>query len=75
MNRNTLTTVMALSVGDRFYKLTDRNKMVLMKVDAPVKKTEYRTYRHFCKSDSDRWPVAINGDTKVVFLRHQNEKV
>ncbi|WP_346237745.1 hypothetical protein ABDK00_001545 [Niabella insulamsoli] len=74
MERNTITTVDKLQLGDRFYKANDKNKTVLTKVESEIKVTIYRTYRHFAKTDKEKFPQPINANTRVVFLRNENQK-
>lgn len=72
MERFKNTTVSRLQPGDRFYKLSDRNKTVLEMVQGEVKRTLYRTYGFWCKGP-DGEIQAVMGNTKVVFLRHADE--
>jgi hypothetical protein len=82
MNRNNVTTVDKLVIGDRFYRCNDKHKEVLELVEMPAKRTYYRTYRHFfitastlenIRNDAERikrMAKPINGTTAVVFLRN-----
>lgn len=73
MERNKVTRMHDLQIGDRFYKLSDPQKKVWQKVSAPVKKTNYRTYKHFAREaglpDKEIFTHAVMGQTIVVFLR------
>lgn len=81
MNRNDVTTVDKLVIGDRFYRSNDKNKEVLELVEMPAKRTYYRTYRYFfitaasadkIRHNADligRIAKPINGTTSIVFLR------
>lgn len=80
MNKNTLTTVDKLQIGDRFYFANDRNRVVWEKVQHEIKSTHYRTYHHFCLlgtyADRVSDPVmrknnskGLQPETKVVYLR------
>lgn len=80
MKRNDLVTVVELKIGDRFYKATDKKKTVFEMVVGEKKQNHFRTYKYFCcEADliernpimKDRSYKAINKDTQVVFLRHQ----
>ncbi len=70
MERNTKTLIKELQIGDRFYKCRDKNKIVFEKVYEPFKRTNYRTYANFAKTDVQLRGVPMNGDTEVIFLRH-----
>ncbi len=82
MERNELTTVQKLTLGDRFYKVSDKNKIVFQMVPHEVKKTHFQTYKYFCCEASvidnknnkhkERNFKAINKETPVVFLRHKD---
>ena len=85
MKRNELTTAERLKIGDRFYKLADKQKKVFEKVDCDVKTTQYRTYKHFCIeasilessthwSHKKRYVVGISSDTQVVYLRSNSNQ-
>lgn len=69
MERNTITKINALKVGDRFYKLHDRKKTVWTKTDHAPKKTNYYTYTNFANTDDKMYPEPFKHDTQVVFLR------
>ncbi len=73
MEPKTATIARNLKVGDRFYKAKDRNKSVLEMVPHETKKTIYQTYKFWCQGDYDKHPTPINGDTPVIFLRHNTE--
>ena len=75
MERMTLTTIVQLHKGDRFYLKTDRKKEVWEKVDYPEIKTPYQTYTNFAITDTmlqmrHPEPKAFKEDTAVIFLRH-----
>ena len=73
MERNTPTTVNKLKTGDRFYKAKDSKKQVLQMIDHQAKETLHYTYHYWCKTDNDRHPQAIKGDTNVIFLRNATD--
>lgn len=70
MERNTMTTVDKLRIGDRFYRASDKNKTMWTKVEAPVKKTFFQTYRHHARKDGDKYAIDVRSDLQVVFMRH-----
>ncbi len=77
MERNTVTTIDQLQVGDRFYKANDKNKRMFQKVKAGSNgekyvRTRYKTYSHFAKADKELHPVMIERTTAVVFIRNAN---
>lgn len=72
MERNTVTTIDQLRVGDRFYKQSDRKKIVWEKVFHATKKTHFMTYRFFAKQDGMLYPEPIKKSTQLIFLRHTN---
>ncbi|WP_149913515.1 hypothetical protein [Sphingobacterium cavernae] len=80
MKRNEVTTVDKLQIGDRFYFLNDKNKVVWEKVDFAVKTAHYRTYSHFALlgTYADRVKDSVmrknnskgmQPDTRIVFLK------
>lgn len=85
MERNTVTYINKLKVGDRFYRAGDKDRLVLEKVDHKVKRTNYQTYSHWAipASIADRfrpdgeqlerqislWGRALRAETQVVYLR------
>lgn len=80
MERNERTTASALSVGDRFYKLSDNGKQVYQIVSPPVYVSNKTSSKVYCVNAAlvdkrmapDRlknYAMAINGATSVVFLR------
>lgn len=85
MNRNELTSVELLKTGDRFYKASDKNKLVFVIVEGERKQTHFRTYKYFAcpasivdhqglkQVQKERSYKAVNKDTQVVFLRHAEE--
>lgn len=73
MERNTITTAGQLKIGDRFYRVNDKKKIVWEKVPSDIKITHFQTYKHFASTPGMKFPQAINKDTKVVFLRHKDK--
>lgn len=73
MERNKLTTVDQLQIGDRFYKAGDQKKKVWTKVHNQAKVTNYQTYNHWGVPDGEKWPQALKGNSPVVFLRSATE--
>lgn len=71
MERNTTTTISHLQIGDRFYKISDRNKSVWTKVEGKVVITKYQTYKHWAIKDGERHADMFKSDTAVIFLRSQ----
>jgi hypothetical protein len=71
MERNTKTTMYHLQIGDRFYKVNDKKKIVYTKVESETKRTHFQTYKHFALKDGERFPDAIKSTTEVIFLRHK----
>ena len=69
MERNEITEIKNLLLGDRFYKLKDKGKTVFEKVDAKAKTTQYQTYSHFAKVSGEKFPQSFKSETAVVFLR------
>lgn len=72
MERNTLTTIDKLNVGDRFYKVKDKNKTVWEKVAHEIKQTNYQTYSQFATKGKDPHTYAFRKDAQVIFLRSKN---
>lgn len=73
MERNTLTTVKKLTIGDRFYKAGDKNKTLHTVVESTPLKTFFTTYKYFAIRDSDKLKVAFKPDTQVIFIRNINQ--
>lgn len=83
MERNSVTTISKLKLGDRFYKAGDKNKKVLEKFDHAVKQTRFQTYSHFAVPASvidtlkpghevlSSYIMAMKSDTELIFLRHK----
>lgn len=69
MERNTVTILSKLQIGDRFYKTADPKRKVYTKVEGEVVKTYFQTYKHYGKADNERFPVMMKGNTSVIFLR------
>lgn len=81
MERNTVTTVYSLKIGDRFYRAGDKNKTVLVKVEHKFKQTNFQTYKHWVlpasihdrTSTNDntiaKFATAIKSETSVIYLR------
>lgn len=74
MEAKTVTTINRLFIGDRFYKLSDAKKIVYERVKSDLKKTKYRTYGFWAKSDTSNEVKVFDGKTRVMFLR-TNEPV
>ena len=70
--KNEITTIAKLSIGDRFYFLNDKKKIVHTKVEHEKIQTHYQTYKHFALQDGKRIPDMKKADTQVVFLRSTN---
>jgi hypothetical protein len=73
MERNTLTSMGQLKIGDRFYLKSDRKKTVWEKVESEVKVTNYQTYKHFAQLPGMNYPQPMNRNTVVIFLRHKED--
>lgn len=73
MERNTVTTVDKLNLGDRFYCLSDKKKQPYTVVESKYKITKYQTYKHRALKDGERHPVFLNATKQVVFLRSTNK--
>jgi hypothetical protein len=84
MKKNEVTTVDKLQIGDRFYFLNDKNKVVWEKIEHEVKTTKYRTYNHFALLGSyadivkDRIKRRNNSkgmqpNTRVVYLKSKED--
>lgn len=82
MERNTVTNIARLQIGDRFYKANDKHKIVFEKVEHETKKTAYQTYKHwaveakYCRGtltadQIEMYAKPINSATEVIFLRHK----
>lgn len=71
MDRGTLTSIMELKAGDRFYRAKDKKKHVFTMIEHEKKVTYYRTYRFWAQQDGFLHPQSFNGTTEVVFLRHK----
>ncbi|MDM8176866.1 hypothetical protein QT327_21365 [Olivibacter sp. 47] len=81
MQRNEMTTMEKLSLGDRFYFANDKKRLVWQKVEHETTQTKYRTYKHFallasvvdnpCMKEEYKKNLtkAVNKDTAIVFLR------
>jgi hypothetical protein len=74
MERNTATTVSKLQVGDRFYKKSDKQRLVWEMVAGQMKATHFRHYHYWAQMDNMIRPQALDGKTPVVFLRHNDIK-
>lgn len=86
MKKNEVTTADNLQIGDRFYFLNDKNKVVWEMVEHEKKVTNYQTYSNWCipasVSDgrgSETFKAAyvkpIRKETKVVYLRSKEVAV
>lgn len=74
MERNTLTTIENLKVGDRFYAYSDNKETVLEIVKTiessdPLKKAP----KHQAIRPGIGFKINIAAGTDVVFLRHVNQ--
>jgi hypothetical protein len=88
MERMTATTISELKAGDRFYKISDKKRETLVKIEHKPKWTKYRTYKHFAfpaaiydaqrgiitEAMMDHFVKPMAYDTKVVFLRAAQTK-
>ena len=76
MDRNTPTTVDQLQTGDRFFKAADKKREMwtMLPVLVKPKKTFYKTYKYQANKDGAPHPDYMNGNTKVIFIRHAEEK-
>lgn len=70
MERNTITTIDKLLIGDRFYKKTDRTKTVYTKVSVKPMANKYRVLTYGALKDGERHPNHMSTDTLLVFLRN-----
>jgi hypothetical protein len=86
MERNTVTTIVDLKEGDRFYKQNDKHKKVLVAISHKVKRTMWQTYHYWCIPASiydrkpkqeviERYATPVKGNTPVIFLRHTESPV
>ena len=79
MERNTITTMRELQIGDRFYKASNKKKTVYERVEHETTKTKYQTYQYWAvegcfqltTTSIERFAKAFTGSTEVVFLRHK----
>lgn len=62
MERNTVTTIDKLEIGDRFYKVGDKKKDVYTKVGITT-----------MQKDGERYPMFLNPARQIVFIRHKTE--
>lgn len=69
MERNTLTTIDKLQVGDRFYKANDKKKEVWEVVEHETKQTHFQTYRFWATNGKLKYPEPVKKNTVLVFLR------
>ncbi|MFD2961342.1 MULTISPECIES: hypothetical protein [Olivibacter] len=81
MQRNEVSTMEKLTLGDRFYFANDKKRLVWQKVEHAATQTKYRTYKHFallasvvdnpCMKEEYKKNLvkAVNKDTSVVYLR------
>lgn len=63
MERNTLTSIENLKIGDRFYKALDKKKEVWEYIS-------YSNKKYHCKRDNELHPTPFSGLMAVRFLRH-----
>ena len=68
MQRYTLTTAGKLSAGDRFYKVTDKNKTIYQ-----VQELYHSLV--VVKKDNGKWPENMKKELEVIFLRNVNQLV
>lgn len=73
MERNTRTTVGKLAIGDRFYKVNDKNRTVLQKIEHAPFQTKHYKYTNWAIADGDRHADKMKHDTEVIFLRNVND--
>lgn len=82
MNRNEVTSIDRLQIGDRFYKSSDKAKVKeVYQVMDPEKQIRTKSQKHFacpvgflglnCEASKT---VPLNENTMVVFLRSPNSK-
>jgi len=65
MERNTNTTIYHLSIGDRFYKANDPQRLVWEKVEPEIK----GSLLHWAKKDNHLFASTFRSNTEVIFLR------
>ena len=70
---NSIVPISWLPYGARFYRAGDRMKHKYTKVMHKTKKTVYYTYRDFAQRDDKPIAEAFKADTRVVFLRMEDE--
>jgi hypothetical protein len=70
MQRNERTTLGRLKDGDRFYLMSDKQKIIWTMVPLPKNRTMDTRFCHWAQKDGMRWANSFQGSTKVVFLRH-----
>ena len=73
MNRNEVTEVKNLILGDRFYKQNDAKKTVLEIAEGEAKVTIFQTYKVFAKTPGAKYAAPMKSNTPVVFLRHKEQ--
>jgi len=70
MQRNQVTTAGELSIGDTFYKQSDKSKKVFEIVAGKVKQTQYATYGVNARRCGSKHAESMKNNTAVVFLRN-----
>lgn len=69
MERNKVTTLGKLQIGDRFYKAGDKKKKVWT-IKSPGKNLN----EYMVQEDGDPYPRALKGNAPVVYLRSALEQ-
>ncbi len=74
MERNTLTTIEKLKVGDRFYAYND-SKETIMEIVKTIESTDplKKAPKHQAIKPGIGFKITIAAGTDVVFLRHINQ--
>jgi hypothetical protein len=70
MERNTVTTIDVLQMGDRFYKAGNAKKEMYTVVKVKPLKNKYFILVYGALKDGEKYPVHIKKETKLVFVRH-----
>lgn len=73
MQRNKLTTLDQLAIGDRFHKAGDKKKEVWTVLQIQEQRHKAATYEVI--RDKERHSDTMTGNKSVVFLRHATETV
>jgi hypothetical protein len=72
MERKTLTKAGQLSLGDRFYKQSDKNK--LMHTVTRKGELKCKCNKTWAKPDGYRQEIEFKNETVVIFLRNINQQ-